>query len=74
MAETQAQKRARLAKRRKEGVGKIFNGMFTTKSQTAENKDFKNLQGTINKASAIAASKGKPKQGQIGRASCRERV
>ena len=63
MAETQAQKRARLAKRRKEGVGKIFNDTFTTKSQAAENKGFKNLQGTINKASAIAASKGKPKQG-----------
>lgn len=67
MAETQAQKRARLAKRRKEGVGKIFNDMFTTRSQArsqaAENKGFKNLQGTINKASAIAASKGKPKQG-----------
>ena len=63
MAETQAQKRARLAKRRKEGIGKVFKDMFTTKSQAAENKGFKNLQGTINKASAIAASKGKPKQG-----------
>lgn len=63
MAETQAQKRARLAKRRKGGIGKVFNDMFTTKSQAAENKGFKNLQGTINKASAIAASKGKPKQG-----------
>lgn len=63
MAETQAQKRARLAKRRKGGIGKILDDMFTTKSQAEEKKGFKNLQKNINKAAAVRDSQGKPKQG-----------
>lgn len=59
MAETQAQKRARLAKRRKEGVGKIVNDMFTTTAQAKKNKQFDNLQKTIN----IAAANKNPKAG-----------
>ena len=54
-----------------------LKGMFTTTAEAKKNKGFKNLQGTIKKASAIAASKGKPKQGpqkQQGGSSFRDEV